>query len=147
MKTISLWQPWASLIAIGAKRIETRHWAAPANVIGQRIGIHAAKTTSHLHVCDTEPFSNYISDSRALPFGALVATAVLDRCTEMTERAIRELQARLPDEAEFGLYEPGRFAWVLRDVVALGEPIPYRGMQGFFEFPDALLEHESRATA
>lgn len=27
MKAISLWQPWASAIAVGAKRVETRSWA------------------------------------------------------------------------------------------------------------------------
>ena len=43
MKAISLWQPWASLIACGAKPFETRHWAPPRELIGQPIGIHAAK--------------------------------------------------------------------------------------------------------
>jgi hypothetical protein len=43
MKAISLWQPWASLIACGAKPFETRHWAPPASMIGQTIAIHAAK--------------------------------------------------------------------------------------------------------
>lgn len=43
MKAISLWQPWASLIACGAKPYETRDWAPPASLIGQPIAIHAAK--------------------------------------------------------------------------------------------------------
>ena len=43
MKAISLWQPWASLIACGAKPYETRHWAPPRDLIGQTIAIHAAK--------------------------------------------------------------------------------------------------------
>src|SRR5712671_3817606 len=43
MKAISLWQPWASLIACGAKPFETRHWAPPRELIGQSIAIHAAK--------------------------------------------------------------------------------------------------------
>lgn len=43
MKAISLWQPWASLIACGAKPFETRHWAPPRELIGQPIAIHAAK--------------------------------------------------------------------------------------------------------
>lgn len=41
MKAITLWQPWATLIAIGAKRIETRNWRAPASLNGQWIAIHA----------------------------------------------------------------------------------------------------------
>lgn len=43
MKAISLWQPWASLIACGVKRYETRHWAPSRDLIGQTIAIHAAK--------------------------------------------------------------------------------------------------------
>lgn len=43
MKAISLWQPWASLIACGAKPFETRHWAPPMTLIGQPVAIHAAK--------------------------------------------------------------------------------------------------------
>lgn len=43
MKAISLWQPWASLIACGAKPFETRSWAPPRDMIGQPIAIHAAK--------------------------------------------------------------------------------------------------------
>lgn len=43
MRAISLWQPWAQLIACGAKPYETRDWAPPYSLIGQRIAIHAAK--------------------------------------------------------------------------------------------------------
>jgi hypothetical protein len=43
MKAISLWQPWASLIACGAKPYETRSFAPPALLIGQSIAIHAAR--------------------------------------------------------------------------------------------------------
>lgn len=43
MKAISLWQPYASLIACGVKPFETRDWAPPRDLIGQPIAIHAAK--------------------------------------------------------------------------------------------------------
>ena len=39
MKALSLHQPWASLIAIGAKRIETRHWTTSYR---GPLAIHAA---------------------------------------------------------------------------------------------------------
>jgi hypothetical protein len=41
MKAITLHQPWASLMAIGAKRIETRSWATSYR---GPLAIHAAKT-------------------------------------------------------------------------------------------------------
>ncbi len=40
MKAITIWQPWASLLAIGAKRYETRGWATKYR---GPIAIHAAK--------------------------------------------------------------------------------------------------------
>lgn len=45
MKALSLWQPWATLIAIGAKQYETRGWSTPYR--GPLI-IHAAKTKEEL---------------------------------------------------------------------------------------------------
>lgn len=40
---ISLWEPWATLVSVGAKRVETRPKPAPKRLIGQRLGIHATK--------------------------------------------------------------------------------------------------------
>jgi hypothetical protein len=40
MRAISLWQPWASLIPLGAKKIETRSWSTKYR--GPLL-IHAAK--------------------------------------------------------------------------------------------------------
>lgn len=43
MKAITLHQPWASLVADGRKRFETRSWAPYPPLIGRRIAIHAAR--------------------------------------------------------------------------------------------------------
>jgi hypothetical protein len=43
MKALTLHQPWASLIALGVKTIETRSWACPPSLIGQPLAIHAGK--------------------------------------------------------------------------------------------------------
>lgn len=139
MKALPLWQPWASLVAGGAKRIETRHWKAPAWLVGQRIAIHATKRTTELWICELHPFTEYIDDAKALPLGAIVATATLARCAPMTEQGIAKLQAEQPHEHAFGNYAVGRFAWVLHDVERLPEPIPFRGAQGVFDVPDHLL--------
>ena len=40
MKAITIWQPWASLLACGGKRFETRSWATSYR---GPIAIHAAK--------------------------------------------------------------------------------------------------------
>lgn len=41
MKALTVWQPWGSLIAIGAKPYEFRSWPPPKRIIGHRIAIHA----------------------------------------------------------------------------------------------------------
>lgn len=42
MKTLSVKQPWAYLIASGIKDIENRTWKCPQKYIGQRVLIHAS---------------------------------------------------------------------------------------------------------
>lgn len=42
MKALTVWQPWASLIIVGAKPYEFRGWRFPQSLLGQRIVIHAA---------------------------------------------------------------------------------------------------------
>jgi hypothetical protein len=41
MKVITLWQPWASFIALGWKTIETRTHDRFKNLVGETIAIHA----------------------------------------------------------------------------------------------------------
>lgn len=74
-----------------------------------------------------------------LPLGAVIATVVLDRCGEITEASAAELEDRSAHEFAFGNYQPGRFAWVLRDVEPVAPPLPFRGSQGIFDVPDHLL--------
>jgi hypothetical protein len=142
VKGIPIWQPFASLVACGAKEIETRHWSAPPSLVGERIAIYATRRKSELGLCRFEPFSDFIPDLSALPLGAIVATAVLRKSVEMTEASIREIAARNPAEIEFGHYAPGRFAWHLSDVEAI-EPVPFvwphRGPAKYVHVPDNLI--------
>lgn len=132
MRAISLWQPWATAIAVGVKRVETRHWETRYR---GPLAIHAAKHWD----ADQKEFA---SVERALgrlpariPLGAIIATATLVDCRSTDEAAL--LVGAV--ERIYGNYTPGRFAWFLENVVALPEPIAYRGAQGFFNVPDALF--------
>lgn len=135
MKTISLWEPWASAIAIGAKKIETRAWYT-----GYRgpLAIHAAKTRDHADCFLFEPTVRAafaaagITAVGDLSFGCIVATCTLKAClkTERIAGGIGELERAL------GGYDPGRFGWVLENVVRLPKPIPARGSQGFWEWKE-----------
>lgn len=134
MRCISLWQPWASAVALGLKRIETRHWST--NYTG-KLAIHAAKRWTG-DERDTAAMFAGLYDLRlaAPPLGAIVATARLVRCDrseDILRRGIGEM------EEAFGNYGRGRFGWILDDIVMLEESVPFRGMQGLFDVPDDLL--------
>lgn len=77
MKAITLWQPWASAIALGYKTIETRSWSAPKALIGQRIAIHAAQRYPAPFQGDRIGDFTFTED---IPLGAIVASAVLTDC-------------------------------------------------------------------
>lgn len=107
LPTLTIHQPYASLIVLGVKTIETRSWAAPEALIGRYIGIHAAAKRPPVHwhhraddelppAIDlvamsscwewTENVHDYTSGGAYRwvgPLGALVATARLDDCVPM----------------------------------------------------------------
>ena len=128
MKALTLTQPWASLVALGHKRVETRSWAT--NYRGP-LAIHAAKGF---------PASarDFASEERALgrlperlPLGAIVAVAVVTDVgrTEHISPVISALERHLGD------YTPGRYAWMLRNIRPLPEPVPLMGRLGLFHVP------------
>jgi hypothetical protein len=136
---LTLHQPWATLIAIGAKRIETRGWLPPNGFTG-RFAIHAgkgpttAKQMEELFIACSEPhikaaLKQALIYPDQLPHSGVVAVATLARATVMTEERIAKLRQKNPTELAFGFYEPSRVAWVLDDVFALPEKVACGGRQ------------------
>lgn len=62
------------MIAQGTKKYETRSWAPPRRVIGHRIAIHAGVTRCAGY---NEAARHFGLDPAALPYGAVLCTAVL----------------------------------------------------------------------
>ncbi len=166
MKAISLTQPWATLVAIGAKQIETRSWSTPYR---GELAIHAAKGLGSVGgkrglaaLCGTEPFcsvltawgTEYAKTYRDLadmvarpltPFGAVIAIAELVDVQPMRRRSRYGFQVigktasewQLTDqELAFGDYGPGRYAWLLRNVRMLETPVPAVGALGLWEWDE-----------
>lgn len=145
MYAISLYQPWASFIAVGIKQFETRDWKPPRHLIGNRIAIHAAKKAV------TRDDRDWASRCAVhdLPLGAIVCTALLigvyqcggpagqpglikiARSSEMPEIAHID-PIGIPTD-EFGDFSPGRWAWRLADIERLDPAIPAKGAQGFWK--------------
>lgn len=127
MKALTLWQPWASLITHGPKRIENRTWF-PRWILNQRIAIHAGKRF------DRETWEDYREDFiypygssvDEIPRGAILGSAIVIGCVYPDS----EEASRWP-----AYYNPGSLGWKLDSVVALPEPIPCRGAQGLWDVP------------
>lgn len=157
MKAVPLWQPWATLIALGEKRVETRSWPPPIAVVGERVAIHATKgglsKSDERDILELDHFQaafgrhGWPDDvweiQDLLPRGAIVATARVARATRITDKSAAALRERNLAEYAFGNYEPGRWAWVLEDVEQLPEPIAATGHQGIFDLPREIARQVS----
>jgi hypothetical protein len=162
MKVLTLTQPWATLVAIGAKKIETRSWAtsyrgplaihaaAGLRPVGGKIGLREQ--------CEIEPFDSvlkewwwgrYIAGGRkdprsivqVLPRGAIVAVCRLVACITTYDAIDQHLPSEWPltdQERAFGDYSPGRYACLLADVRPLAEPIPAKGALGLWNYDGEL---------
>jgi len=140
MQGLSLWQPWAQLIATGHKTIETRSRPPPGARVGQRIAIHAT-----LHKARPKDFTDEeqhellalldLAWHRRIPYGAFVCTALLEGAQRVLEdQSNIPLRAgRGTHERMWGDYAPGRWMWMLADVRPIPQPIRYRGARRLFE--------------
>jgi len=123
MFAISLWQPWATLIADHRKPHETRSWPPPQRLMGRDIAIHASKRFQQDERILAKQWGY---DPGTMPLGAIVAVVRLSSCMRT------ELFSTPPYDVEYGDFTPGRWAWRLENVRRLRKPIPVAGHQGFF---------------
>lgn len=143
---VTLHQPWASLILVGAKPFETRSWPPPARLIGGRLGIHAGlKLVRDLPAEIAAAVAGALGDDWAdtVPRGRLLCTATLRGAWRTGTRgpsgsvATTEARAGSPTLASFaddpfGDYAPGRWIWGLSDVAPLLPHPPMKGRQGIW---------------
>jgi hypothetical protein len=124
MRGLSVHQPYAHLIALGRKRWETRTYEP---VYRGPVAICATKTVIADPV--VKELAAELPDEE-LGFGACVAVARLTQ--------VRECPFEVPNAAEefrYGDFTEGRFAWELRNLVRLGEPVPVRGYPFLWPLP------------
>lgn len=147
---ITIWQPWATLIAEGCKRFEFRSWPAPKYLRGKRVAIHAgARKVSvrevrelvlKLHSSDwretgleressirvLEPV--LLSPGR-LPLSSIVCLATLGepiRDAELVE------QLGLIAVNDSDRHEHSNWGWPLSEIERLQPFVPARGRQGWW---------------
>lgn len=146
---LTVWQPWASALAAGIKKNETRSWATKYR---GPIVIHAAAcsaltvprspTLDSATTCREllETFGEY-KEWGALPTGAVLAVGNLVGCEKLTPEFVAGLSET---ERALGDYTPGRYAWKIEDVLRLSPPVHARGKQGLWEWPGLVLKHQGR---
>lgn len=165
MKAITIWQPWASLLATGEKIYETRKW--PTRYRGP-IAIHAAmKSVSKLPATpELEKYALHndkIGEWTDLPRGKIIAIGELVDCwhivfnpgTDVDVAALNPIGAEsmvedkhaagfgnyfIPTEKEkaLGYWVPGWYAWEIRIKEILREPVSVRGQQGLWNWDEVL---------
>ena len=148
MKALTILQPWASLIACGAKKIETRSWATRYR---GPIAIHVAQHKDTPRCAWQEPFKSELTKAGMfteypggkLGFklkhnGCVIAIAELVDCQRVARRngiaaMLENGVTVMGNELAFGDYTPSRYAWLLENVRPI-EPIPAKGMQRIWEW-------------
>jgi activating signal cointegrator 1 len=141
VRSLSLIQPWATLVAIGAKKVETRSWATAYR---GAIAIHASKgfPGDAQQLCyDREQYKRTLQGAGFqghydLPCGGVLAVAELVECvsTDVWRPPAGS------DEEAFGNYSPGRFGWKLEHVRRLRWPLYTKGSLGIWTLPRPITE-------
>lgn len=160
MKTITIKQPWASLICQGIKDIENRTW--PTKYRG-RVLVHAGMAKTNEYWPYKEPTRTYLErgryagitfsemkrgvvDSCPLEFGAIIGSVEIVDCV-INHPSIWAEKSPFAGEAvelphgELELIKP-TYNWVLANPIRFPEPIPIKGRLGFWDYPNILSEPE-----
>jgi hypothetical protein len=169
MRALTLTQPWATLVQLGKKSIETRSWGTHYR---GPLAIHAAAglgpiggATGLREIVQMSPFREVLSKRLydiastadrtwamevpgcVLPRGAIVAVVELIEVAPITDDGVLTQAGRLYPESpehEFGDYTPGRYAWLLHRIQPLRRPVPCRGALGLWSVPADVQEQIRR---
>lgn len=129
MKVLSLTEPYATLVKEKKKFIETRSWKT--NYRGE-FYIHASATKIPKKWKDNKELMDLVKNI-PLNYGYIICKCNLVDCIHMTPKFIEEIKKN-HQEYICGIYEVGRYAWILKDIEVLEEPIPTKGHLGVWNY-------------
>jgi activating signal cointegrator 1 len=148
MRALTLTQPWATLVATGDKRIETRSWSTDHR---GPIAIHAAKELPGWAITwalNTPAVLTMLSRAgyyalAELPLGMIVATCQIVGCASTDGPSFRMPAGK---DRILGNFAPGRYAIYLEDITRVEPPVPARGMLGLWEWDNEAAGVEALVT-
>lgn len=132
MKVLSIKEPYATLIKMKHKKIETRSWKTKYR---GELYIHASISKAPKKLLEKDFMKSLVTE-QDLPYGKIILKANLVDCIEMTKEWIEKLKKENPQEYLLGLYEEGRYAWVLENVTPLEQPIIAKGKLGIWNYEE-----------
>jgi len=151
MKTITIKQPWASLIIDDIKDIENRTW--PTRFRG-RVLVHAGlcKWTCDKRfnlLCETFTTGqfDYLDNNNqfiTIIYGAIIGSVEIIDCVINHPSIWAEKTEVLTDEDGFPVYGEKTYNWVLANPIKFPEPIPAKGKLSFWDYPNILAEQEEK---
>ena len=130
MKVLSLIEPYATLIKNGVKTIETRSWKT--NYRG-KLYIHASATKIPKEYEQNKELMSIV-DINNLNYGNIICSCELVDCIKMTDEFINDIKSNRKNEYITGIYENGRYAWILENIEQLDEPIKAKGKLNIWNF-------------
>lgn len=123
MKAISLWQPWATAMALGVKTIETRSWFTR-----HRGDLLICAGTRKPQNWERELLTTVFGKEVELPLGRALCIVELYDCVPAHTV---ELILTGRGEHLLGDFTEGRYAWLTRNLRKLAS-FPVVGRQGLF---------------
>lgn len=124
MKCISLKQPYAELLAIGKKTIETRGWSTKFRGI---FLIHASKTV------DVEACKHYEIDMDRIAKGAVIGKAVIYDVKKYTNANEFDLDKNKHLSLKKLVSNKNMYGFLIKDAIKFDDAAPCLGRMGFFD--------------
>ncbi len=131
MKVLSLTEPYATLIKNGIKNIETRSWKTTYR---GRLYIHASSTKIPKAYRENQALMSLVNN-KELSYGNIICSCDLVDCVEMTDEFIDDIRKN-NNEYVTGIYAKGRYAWILKNIEILDNPIKAKGHLGIWNYED-----------
>ena len=134
MKVLSLIEPYATLIKENKKLIETRSWKTDYR---GELYIHASATKIPKEWKDNNELMKLV-DNISLNFGNIICKCNLMDCIYMSEEYVKNMKKNNYQEYICGVYEEGRYAWVLDNIIPLKTPIKAKGQLNIWNYHNEL---------